>query len=396
MPYVRVYNYQCQECYKQTSIQNSPLYCKACGKPLCNRCSVRRSGYCSKCHIRSPPELRAKKKASKYVMIWMPLLAIFIPGSSSQIITKIMYVMLLFIIFAIVNIKLGSKMKKKIMEVNPNAQNFGPKDYSPISSPNSHTSLFDSQSTSSLFEEPHQNASTSSSGSIPLPSRNEVPEKPKDIKKQFSWDFEDEEESEPTFSASRNDELSAKTERLPVHDFSEFTSSAEPPTDNKMSFESEFEDNEPRISSYTENPNFEEPQNSENVFETDFTNKKSIFGEKQLKFEENQEDSQFSSPFDSYPETPQSPPSSDFGSMEFIPVLLECEVEENLIEMKVVYSFDEGATWGELTMIRDGIRYHATLYGVTKGTKVIYYFKGVGVAGPFSTDNQGYYEKIAE
>ena len=86
------------------------------------------------------------------------------------------------------------------------------------------------------------------------------------------------------------------------------------------------------------------------------------------------------------------------SNFDHIPMEIKCNIEGDLQQIILVFSNDNGKSWYEIEMQKDGNIYSLTIPSVKIGSKVLYVFKGLGINGEeFMEDNQGqFYSQIAK
>jgi uncharacterized membrane protein YkoI len=85
------------------------------------------------------------------------------------------------------------------------------------------------------------------------------------------------------------------------------------------------------------------------------------------------------------------------NAVDHIPMEIKCNIEGDLEQIILVFSNDNGVTWYEIEMQKNGNVYSLTIPSVKIGSKVLYVFKGYGPNGEeFMEDNQGqFYSQVA-
>jgi hypothetical protein len=89
--------------------------------------------------------------------------------------------------------------------------------------------------------------------------------------------------------------------------------------------------------------------------------------------------------------------NSSPSSTQKVPVEIQCDIDDQLAGLYLIFSIDNGNSWFEVTMEQQGTLYSISIPNVPAGVKVLYLFKAIGLGGEEFVENNGgqYFSKIA-
>lgn len=90
-------------------------------------------------------------------------------------------------------------------------------------------------------------------------------------------------------------------------------------------------------------------------------------------------------------------PSSPDQNKNAVSVEISCSIEGNLDKIYLIFSIDNGHSWYRAKMNKNANNYTVVLPNITRGVKILYLFKAIGLNGEeyIENNNGRYYSQIA-